>query len=310
MLYLLSCERVEKGGGVYAFDLQGGKLERRKYFPCDRPMYAVKSEKGLCVLLRQPDENDPFGKYFFVDENLEQASEAKSTQGVVPCHVCADGENVYVVNYLSGNVVKNGEKVLLRQGKSIHPTRQTQSHTHFVTKTPDGYFAICDLGADAIAFYDENLNLVSEANVPSGYGVRHLAFSKDGKYIYAVSELVPAVSVFVYRDGKAEPISTETIPCEKEKANGAAIRLSEDGKTLFVSLRVENEVCVFDADGERIVLRERIPCGGDSPRDFDVFGDYLIICNENSGNVAVYDRKSGTFSSDIRLLGALCCVID
>lgn len=310
MIYLLSYESVEKGGGVYVFDWQGGKLERRKYFPCDRPMYAVKCDEGLCVLLRQPSENSPFGEYFFVDRGLQQASEAKSTQGVVPCHVCVDDKNVYVVNYLSGNVVKNGEKVVLRQGKSVHPTRQTQSHTHFVTKTPDGYFAVCDLGTDTIAVYDENLELLSEASVPSGYGVRHLVFSEDGKYIYAVNELVPSVSVFAYEQGKAEPLSTEKIPCKKEKANGAAIRLAKDGKTLFVSLREENEICVFAVDGARLALRERIPCGGDSPRDFDVFGEYLVICNENSGNVAVYDRREKRYLSDVRLLGALCCVVD
>lgn len=310
MIYLLSCEKVEKGGGVYAFDLSDGKLEQRKYFPCDRPMYAVKCEKGLCVLLRQPNENNPFGEYFFIDKDLEKASEAKSTQGVVPCHVCVDGENTYVVNYLSGNVVKNGEKVVRRTGRSVHSTRQTEPHTHFAGKTPDGYFAVCDLGTDKLAIYDENLNLVSEASAPSGYGIRHLVFSEDGKYIYAVNELVPAVSVFSYRNGKAEPISTTKIPCKKEKANGAAIRLSKDGRTLFVSLREENEICIFDAENERISLRERISCGGDSPRDFDLFDEYLIVCNENSGNVAVYDRKTKRYLSEVRLLGALCCVID
>ena len=59
MIYLLSCETIQYGGGIYAYELtKDGLLEKKKYFPCDRPMYAVRCKQGLCVLLRQPFEND------------------------------------------------------------------------------------------------------------------------------------------------------------------------------------------------------------------------------------------------------------
>ena len=110
MIYILSCETVENGGGIYSFDLfENGNLTKRGYFPCDRPMYAVKYQKGLCVLLRQPFENTESSGYFFIDENLQTATELKSTQGKCACHLCVDNEEVYAVNYLSGNIVKNGE---------------------------------------------------------------------------------------------------------------------------------------------------------------------------------------------------------
>ncbi|MBE5740829.1 MAG: lactonase family protein, partial [Clostridiales bacterium] len=229
MIYVLSCETVENGGGIYGYDLtEKGELIQLAYFPCDRPMYAVKCKKGLCVLLRQPFEKKNFSGYFYVDENLQTATEIKSTQGVVACHLCVDNADVYIVNYLSGNIVKNGEIILQRTGKSMHPTRQTEPHTHFVDKTPDGYLAVCDLGTDTLAIYDKDLQLISEEKVPSGYGIRHLVFSKDGKYIYAVNELVPSISVFEYANGKAKPVNTVEIECKNEKANGAAIRLSAD----------------------------------------------------------------------------------
>lgn len=297
MIYLLSCEIIENKGGIYAYELTGkGLLEQKGYFPCDRPMYAVKCENGLCVLLRQPFENKEVSGYFYIDENLQIASEIKSTQGKCACHLCVDNSDVYIVNYLSGNVVKNGELAIQRQGKSIHPIRQTEPHTHFIGKTPDGYLTVCDLGTDTLAIYDKDLGLLSESKVPSGYGIRHLVFSKDGKYIYAVNELVSSISIFAYKDGEAKLSNTIKIDCKNEKANGAAIRLSEDGSYLYVSLREENVICVFAVDGKNLKLLQTVDCGGDSPRDFDIFGAYLICCNEKSG-VAVYRMNDGLIAN-------------
>lgn len=312
MIYILSCETIKNGGGIYAFDLlKNGSLEKRAYFACDRPMYGVRCEKGLCVLLRQPFENAEHSGYFFIDKNLQTVTEIKSTQGKCACHLCVDGDDIYTVNYLSGNIVRNGELVLQRQGKSIHPTRQNESHTHFVGQTFDGYLAICDLGTDSLVIYDKDLQFVSEAKAPNGYGVRHLTFSKDGKYIYAVSELVPSVSVFAYANGRAKLVDTVKIECKHEKANGAAIRLSSDGKFLYVSLREENVIRVYAVSGDTLTFLQTADCGGDSPRDFNVFGDYLVCSNERSDDVTVLRLKNGQIAELIEkfTLPAPLCVL-
>lgn len=311
-IYLLSCETPENSGGVYAYDLsKEGKLKKEGYFPCDRPMYAVNCKKGLCVLLRQPFKNSNESGYFFVDHEVQRATEIVSTKGVVACHLCVDNENVYVVNYLSGNIVKNGEIVAKRVGKSVHPTRQTEPHTHFVGETPDGYLAVCDLGTDSLAIYDKNLRVISENKVPVGYGIRHLVFSKDGKYIYAVNELVPSVSVFAYENGQASYLQTVHILCEKENASGATVRLSENGQYLYVSIREENAIVVFKTDGAGIKRMQKIDCGGDSPRDFNIVGNALICMNEKSGNVTVFSLSHGQAvnkTDEKKIKNALCCV--
>ena len=312
MIYILSCETTENGGGIYAYNLTAeGALEKRKYYPFDRPMYAVKCEKGLCILLRQPFENGENSGYFYIDENLQTATEMKDTQGVVACHLCVDNDDVYIVNYLSGNLVKNSEIIAQRQGKSIHPTRQAEPHTHFVGQTPDGYLAVCDLGTDTLAIYDKELKLISQEKVPSGYGIRHLVFSKDGKYIYAVNELVPSISVFEYQNGTAKLVDTVKIQCKNEKANGAAIRISEDGNYLYVSLREENVITVYEVNGKNLSFLQTVNCGGDSPRDFNIFGNFLIVCNEKSENVIIFSMKNGLMDcrvGEIPIKNALCCV--
>ena len=155
------------------------------------------------------------------------------------------------------------------------------------------------------------MRLISESKVPSGYGIRHLVFSKDGTYIYAVNELVPSVSVFEYAKGKAELVNTVKINCKNEKANGAAIRLSDDGKYLYVSLREENAICVYEVNGEELTLVQKTDCGGDSPRDFNIVDKHLIVCNEKSGNVAVLSMRNGLVDhrvEKISIKNALSCV--
>lgn len=312
MIYILSCETTKNGGGIYAYEVTGNdEFIQLAYFPCDRPMYAVKCKKGLCVLLREPFENNENSGYFFVDENLQTATEIKSTQGIVACHLCVDNDDVYIVNYLSGNIVKNGEVIAQRTGKSIHLTRQTEPHTHFVGQTPDGYLTVCDLGTDTLAIYDKDLRLISESKSPNGYGIRHLVFSKDGKYIYAVNELIPSISVFIYGNGKARIVNTVEIECKNEKANGAAIRLSEDGKYLYVSLREENAICVFSVDGESLSLLQKTDCSGDSPRDFDIGKNKLIVCNEKSEKTIAYSIANGLIVNKVAespIKNALCIV--
>ena len=310
MVYILSCETIENGGGIYSYELTGnGILEKRGYFSCDRPMYAVKCGKGLCVLLRQPFENSEESGYFYLDENLQNPTQIRSTQGKCACHLCVDENDVYIVNYLSGNLVKNGTIVVERHGKSVHPIRQSESHTHFVDKTPDGYLVACDLGMDTLAVYNKNLKLIHETKVPSGYGIRHLAFSKGAKYIYAINELVPSIRVFSYSNSKAELIETVIIECKNTKTNGAAIRLSKDGKFLYVSLREENKICVFAVDNERLTLLQTADCGGDGPRDFNIFGEFLICANEISGSAIVHNIRDGLligWNHQMTIQKALC----
>ncbi len=293
MIYILSCTDIQNGGGIYSFSLSEKEMKQTGYFPCDRPMYSIKSDTHICTLLRAPFEGKTYSGYFFCDEKLENSTSIISTKGVVACHLDVIKNDVYAVNYLSGNIVKNGDIIAKRQGKSIHPTRQSEPHTHFVKQTHDGYFAVCDLGTDTLAFYDKNLNLYSEEKVNPGYGIRHLSFSLDNKFIYSINELIPSVSVFSYTDGKAKLLSTFDIKTTNPKANGAGIRISDDGKLLYVSLREENVICVFSIDNEKITLLQKVDCKGNSPRDFNIFNKLLVCTNELSNSVTIFSLDKG-----------------
>lgn len=205
--------------------------------------------------------------------------------------------------------------MVAHQGKGINPIRQDMSHTHQVFFSLDQkYVLCCDLGLDTLFCYDRALHLVSSAKVADGYGIRHAVFSKDGKYIYALSEMVPAVHVFSFNEGKVSFLKKYDISCEKEKADGAAIRLSKDGKKLYTSLRIENALVTFDVNGVALQFQQKIDCGGDSPRDFWVTDDYLIVTNEKSNNVVIYPIQNGSLVpekvADISVVAPLCCIVN
>ena len=293
-VFLLSCASVAQGGGVYKYALTNqGTLEKQAYLPCDKPMYAVNDGKRLHILLRSPFSDGENSGYFSCKTDFTDVSTVQNTLGKCACHLAVD-KDAYIVNYLSGNIVKNCKTSVTHSGKGVNLPRQDMPHTHFAAVTPDKkYVLCCDLGLDTIFIYDRDLNEISRAKVPDGYGVRHLVFSNDGRTVYAANELVPSVSVFSCREKTLEAKNTVPLPCETKNSTAAAIRLSRDGKTLYVSVRGENAVYALRAEGERLEIMQKIPCGGDSPRDFGVFGDTLICCNERSDNVSIWQLQNG-----------------
>jgi 6-phosphogluconolactonase len=227
-----------------------------------------------------------------------------STEGLCACHISLLDGVPYAANYLSGNVVRFGgenfavDAIARHEGTGPHPTRQEAAHTHFVRPTPDGkhLFAV-DLGIDTIFTYDKDLKRVSHAHVPAGEGCRHLDYSADGRYVYCANELGCSVSVFAYDGVHSKLLETvPTLPADFKKQNTtAAIRVV--GDELFVSDRGLDAITVFKRVGSTLVFSYRIPCGGSSPRDFDITPDgrFLICTNEFSDLVTVFEKKNGKY---------------
>jgi len=72
-----------------------------------------------------------------------------------------------------------------------------------------------------------------------------------------------------------------------------ALRVNADGSRLYVSVRGENTIAAFGADGAKVTFLSKTYCRGDSPRDINITpcGKYLVCCNEKSDGVAVFSLK-------------------
>lgn len=314
-VYISSCIPE---GGVYTFEITSqNTLKQVAFLPLDRPMYTIRQKDILHILLRAPfDDSDESGIQSFKiqkDGTLSFFGEIQSTKGCVGCHLCADHNNLYAVNYISGSVWKSPDKVVQHTGKSVHPTRQDKAHTHFVTVTPDNkYLLVTDLGMDKIFVYDKHLKAVNSVDVPSGAGPRHLAFSEDGKLCYCADELSSTVSVYRYENGSLTYLSSySALPADfKEQNTTAAIRY-KDGY-LYVSNRGHNSIVCFKAVGENLELQSITDCGGVGPRDFIITDDLLICTNENDGSVVLFEIENNTKlikKQTVKVPAVLCATV-
>ena len=294
--YIASCD---DDGGIYCYDFEDGHLVLDEVVKIPRPMYMAFSEGKMHVISSGKNQGEgSYVVYDVVDGRLVNPSSPVPTLGQEPCHLCSDKGETYIVNYISGNVVKfPAGKVVAHEGKGTNARRQDKAHTHMACFSPARRRVfVTDLGLDTVFVYDRNLDYVSKARVPDGYGARHLALSPDGKYVYCVNELVSSVTVFAYERGVLEPLETYECPVDFDGVNtAAAIRLNKAGNLLCISNRGENTLVFFDVEGAKLKFRQKIGCTGNFPRDFDFAPDedFIICCNQLSNNVTVFSFENG-----------------
>ena len=289
-IYVASCT---KDGGIYRYLIDGNNVTLKDVVKMDRPMFLAKHNDKMYVALRETESNGHSGVVSYdinTDGSLSNCTFVGSTEGDCGCHLTANDDGVYVVNYISGSVCKVKEKLVTHEGKGPNEKRQASAHTHFVCTTPDNkYMLVTDLGLDRIYVYDKILNEVSYASVPAGHGARHLVFSDDGKILYCANELESTVSSFSYDDGKLELKNTvNALPDDFNGENtAAAIRIKDN--MLYMSNRGHDSISCFEIDGYKLTLKDIVPCGGKHPRDFNIFGNLLVCTNMHSNDITFFE---------------------
>lgn len=233
-----------------------------------------------------------------------------------PCHLVFDpaGDLLAVANYGSGTarLIPRGPDGALRapgpiarhSGAGPNAQRQEGPHAHSAIFTPDGaHMIVADLGIDRLVVYAYDaagaLTPRGEGVVHAGAGPRHMAWHPGGQLLYVANELDSTVSSFSYDPASAalaERGWLSTLPPDAPHSQVADIHLDAAGERLYVSNRGHNSIAVFDvaADGA-LSLRAIRPCGGDWPRNFAVSPDgrYLVVANQNSGELAVLPILDG-----------------
>ena len=144
------------------------------------------------------------------------------------------------------------------------------------------------------------------ASVPDGHGARHLAFCEKGNFALSVNELKSTLTLFKYRDGCFEPLSTVSALPEEYKgiSEAAAIRWEKDG--IFVSNRGANSVTEFKFDGKALSLVRSIPSYGNRPRDIYIKDNFIFAANERSDNLSIIHKESGQLLNSVNIIAPLC----
>jgi 6-phosphogluconolactonase len=231
--------------------------------------------------------------------------------GSSPAYVAVDEERqlVYAANYHGGRAnvyaiqpdgsLKDADQVV-HEGNGPRP-EQEASHIHYTDLTPDKRLVVVDLGNDTVATYqvatDGKLSDEQVFRTTPGFGPRHIVFHPTLPVAYLVGELSSKLAVLDYdaTTGTFTPRAVlSTIPADWTEHNGAAaVKLSDDGRFLYVSNRGHNSIATFSIDKSGNAKFDRfVSTYGDFPRDFaiDPSGNYLLAVNQNSDNGTLYRR--------------------
>lgn len=302
-----------ESAGIYQFDFIGSgdqaHLEqRRNVVEVGGPTYFQKDGQFIFTI---KNENGQGGIAAFANGKLVSQL---LHEGASPAYIGINKEKklLYTANYHTGVLAVisydyQGQLTLLDQvkheNKALGPRpEQAGAHPHYFDETPGGHLVSCDLGQDRVDFYGfdgQKLTHLASYQNEDGLGSRHLAFSPDGKYFYVAGELSSQVNAvkFDEENWMFRSLATySTIPESWDQHNGAAaIRLSSDGKFLYVSNRGHDSIAVFAVlPDQALKLVQRVSTFGEFPRDFnwDAEEKYVVAANQNSNNATLYQRQS------------------
>jgi 6-phosphogluconolactonase len=325
-------DNESQGINVIKFDENSNTLSLEKVISgIENPSFVIANKAKTIVVAVEETVSKEGGKVtsFSYDSKSNTFTKLSSffTKGDHPCTVAFSPKEDFVVvgNYSGGNlsvfpIDKKGNlsesvNTIQYQGQSSNRDRQEKPHVHCIVFHPKGKkMFVADLGRDVIEIipFDENSTtfLQNEKSVAvkiaAGSGPRHLVWNKAGTRLYVTFELTNEVGVFEYKNNQL--ILVQTIALTKEKTTGstAELRLSNDEKFLYASVRgVDNHIVAMKIADDKLekiqtVLTER------TPRNFIISKNqkYILVASQSSNLITVYkrDRKTGLLQQTLSTL--------
>ncbi len=217
-----------------------------------------------------------------------------------PCHIFYEPtlEMIFTANYHAGQIssYKFDGSLTKKIQSIIYPTGSHAHQALYDSKSQTLF--VCDLGLDTIFTYsiDDKLKLVPKKDLTlhKGVGPRHLVVSEIG-YVYCLTEYSREVYVF---NEKLEFLKKyKTLDKNFQGITGAAIRMTENGKHLYVSNRGFDALTHFEVlDDGGLKLKRIYNTNGKHPRDFNISLDesHIVVGNMQSNNVAIFERNQET----------------
>lgn len=315
---LLGGYTKRKSTGVYSVLLDKKKAELSnlsEVAAVQNPTYITLDTAGHLYTCAADGNGGGVAAFDFDGDVATPLGNVTST-GAPLCYVAVDEKRqlVYGANYhlgeirvykIQGDGALKLTDTVKHTGSGPRP-EQSSAHVHYADLTPDGRLVTCDLGTDEVTVYDVlgegKLNIVTIYRAEKGMGARHLTFHPNGKVAYLVGELNSTIEVLSYNEerGRFARLQTiSTLPENYHQHNGvAAIRISKDGKFLYVSNRGHNSIALYKVSplGTKLTSEGWVETEGDFPRDFNLnqTEDFLIVAHQNSDNLSLFSRDKET----------------
>ncbi|MBQ0025188.1 MAG: lactonase family protein [Bacteroidales bacterium] len=220
---------------------------------------------------------------------------------------------------VAGNVVKPVSQVVSFHCKGQDPVRQPSSHIHQL-KVFGKYLLASDLGGDMIHILGMSerkgslhLDTLSDIRLAPGSGPRHMELSKDGKFLYVLTELSNEIYVYSLSCNNAlNAVELQRLPIGdpdeevishnplEEGVNTQAagdIHLHPNGKFLYASLRNgADKIAVFDVARDGRITPKGACATARHPRNFAIMPDgcTIVVPCKNSDLIQFLKIDSAT----------------
>jgi len=311
---------------------QDGRLRKTNSFAAVNASYLCASQDGKT--LYAVGETQRFrGEYGGSVQSYDLDARGKPvltsiqpTRGADPCHLTLIGDMLLAANYTSGSLSRYtigpdgriGEMLplIIHQGSGPRADRQSGPHMHQVLLTPNGYFAVTDLGLDAVFFYPApeigaDAPAATRVNTPAGFGPRHCAFPRGRDVWYVLCELESQLLVYRGAPNDAMLIGRAPIGGSGGVNYPAALRLSPDQRLLVATGRGQNVITLFAIGDNGLPARlTEVSSMGDWPRDiqFSPDGKFLVCANERSNTLTAFAIENGhlEYRSSVRVNAPTC----
>lgn len=273
---------AESSQGIYSFSFEDGRLSSSQLF-CEikNPKYLTKKDNCLITVADFDYESGVALINAEGDIKNKIAFEKRTS-----CFITSEDDDIYTANYHTGVVTHL--KLVQDELKFINSIQiQDGAGCHQILVFHERILVPC-LFLDRVFIFDRSLKKIGSIHFNANTGPRHGVFSKDGKYLYLVSEL--SNELFVIETDEWNIIHQIPVLMSKEihVRDTAAIRLSDDEKFIYVSTRTKDVISVIELEDHKPTVIQTVSCGGKHPRDFVLLGQYLLCANKNTNEVVSF----------------------
>ena len=283
-----------KGITIFDVDEEKGLFQKRKEVTVNNSSH-LKISRDHQFLYSLADEGVVSFR-ILPDGDLEYLGTA-TIRGMRGRHMdlSPDGRYLFVAGYHDGKltVLRRNEDGTIGEicdnyydkGSGSIAERNFQPHLSCVRLTPDQkYLCVANLGVDQIKIFRFNcetgrVKLTNLLRCKLDSAPRYFLFSRDGRFMYVISELNNTITVYSYDGSGSQPEFTllqevSTLGKKFSSVNAAAaLYIPPDEKHLFCSNAGDNSVGVYERDAETGLLTQLfvLPVSGAYPKDIGLF---------------------------------------
>ncbi len=219
------------------------------------------------------------------------------------CYITIIDDYIYTANYHTGDVSKIKYQKSVNEINLELKTRtniKNKAGAHMIFPFLDKIIVPCLL-MDKIFVLNKDLETEKVISFKKGSGPRHLAVSKDYKYIYLVCELSCELLMLDVNNDFKEIKKIKLTEDFTKNPSAAAIRMSEDKKTLYISVRGTNTILIVDIENDNFNILQNYQLTIEHPRDIlNIEKDkYLLVSGMNSDKVVSYSIKDRIIQSEV-----------